>query len=234
MPNAPAELRPTGENAGNTPQSLRCGPSAYLPIPPPTLLRSFLTPSPVSVHGLVTRLVSTSPLVSLAHWKPARRRLPSHGALGPRFPTFPVLCDATTATCPSRVLAGRSCPDTLRASLRLWSPRRARCLVEAPDRQGLWSPGPPVRAYRKEPGGSPKFPRSPCEDMPRSQTPVASCARAKAHPGLRPSSHWKPSAHHDSTHFGAPSRGLPPRYTRLRTAPYGEARGVATDLLARL
>jgi hypothetical protein len=27
-PNAPAELRPTGENAGNNPQSLRCGPSA--------------------------------------------------------------------------------------------------------------------------------------------------------------------------------------------------------------
>ena len=27
-PNAPAELRPTGENARNNPQSLRCGPSA--------------------------------------------------------------------------------------------------------------------------------------------------------------------------------------------------------------
>ena len=31
----------------------------------------------------------------------------------------------------------------------------------------------------------------------------------------------------------APSRGLSPRDTRLRTAPYGEARGFATDLLAR-
>jgi hypothetical protein len=28
--NAPGELRPTAENAGNSPQSLRCGPSAPL------------------------------------------------------------------------------------------------------------------------------------------------------------------------------------------------------------
>jgi hypothetical protein len=38
---------------------------------------------------------------------------------------------------------------------------------------------------------------------------------------------------HDSTHFGAQSRGLHPRYTRLRTAPCGEVRGFATDRLAR-
>jgi hypothetical protein len=38
---------------------------------------------------------------------------------------------------------------------------------------------------------------------------------------------------HDYTHCGAQSRGLRPRYTRLRTAPYGEARGFATDRLAR-
>ena len=86
----------------------------------------------------------------------------------------------------------------------------------------------------KETGGSPKFPSSPSEDMPRSQTPVVSCTLAIARPGLLPSSHWKPSAPHNATHFGAPSRGLSPRYTRLRTAPYGEARRVATDLLARL
>jgi hypothetical protein len=30
--------------------------------------------------------------------------------------------------------------------------------------------------------------------MPRSQTPVVSCALALAHPGLLPSGHWKPSA----------------------------------------
>src|SRR4029450_12300092 len=111
----------------------------------------------------------------------------------------------------------------------------ARVLVEPPSpRQGLWSPGPPFRVCDKEPGGSPKFPSSPSEAMPRSQTPVVSRAPPTAHPGLLPSRHWKPSATHNATHFGAPSRGLSPRYTRLRTAPYGEARGVATDLLARL
>jgi hypothetical protein len=105
---------------------------------------------------------------------------------------------------------------------------------EAPRaRQGLWSPGPPFRVWDKETGGAPKFPSSPCEDMPRSQTPVVSCALAIAHPGLLPSSACKPSAYHDYTHFGAQSRGLPSRYTRLRTAPCGEARGFATDLLAR-
>jgi hypothetical protein len=31
----------------------------------------------------------------------------------------------------------------------------------------------------------------------------------------------------------APSRGLSPRYPRLRTAPCGEARGFAPDLLAK-
>jgi hypothetical protein len=36
------------------------------------------------------------------------------------------------------------------------------------------------------------------------------------------------------THFGAQSHGLRPRYTRLRTPPCGDARGFATDLLARL
>ena len=39
---------------------------------------------------------------------------------------------------------------------------------------------------------------------------------------------------HDSTYFGAPSHGLHPRYTRLRTPPCGDARGFAPDLLARL
>jgi hypothetical protein len=46
----------------------------------------------------------------------------------------------------------------------------------------------------KETDGSPKFPSSPCEDMPRSQTPGVSCALAIPHPGLLPSGHWKPSA----------------------------------------
>ena len=38
---------------------------------------------------------------------------------------------------------------------------------------------------------------------------------------------------HDYTSFGAQSHGLHPRYTQLRTPPCGDARGFATDLLAR-
>jgi hypothetical protein len=169
------------------------------------------------------------------------------GTLCPTSPSLPWVAWASLPHV-QRYYATLRLPPVLLGVLRLslvprylacfpcsWSPRRARGLVEAPSpRQGLWSPGPPFRVCDKEPGGSPKFPSSPSEDMPRSQTPVVSCALAKAHPGLLPSSHWQPSATHNATHFGAPSRGLSPRYTRLRTAPYGEARGVATDLLARL
>ena len=116
-----------------------------------------------------------------------------------------------------------------------WSPSRARDLGESSQdpARAFGHPVPPSGYLVKETGGSPKFPSSPCEDMPRSQTPVVSCALAIAHPGLLPSSACKPSASHDYTHFGAPSRGLPARYPRLRTAPYGEARGFATDRLAR-
>ena len=73
----------------------------------------------------------------------------------------------------------RSLPDTVPASLRSCCPTRARGLVEAPrSRQGLWSPGPPIRELCTETGGSPTFPSYPSEDMPRSQTPVVSCALA--------------------------------------------------------
>ena len=44
--------------------------------------------------------------------------------------------------------------------------------------RALWSPGPPIRDVGTETGGSPTFPRYPSEDMPRSQTPVVSCALA--------------------------------------------------------
>ena len=190
---------------------------------------------PVGVWGHDWRARSLS-RVSYPLERSARRRLSSRGSLGPHFPPF--TGSMRRYDCPLTILgffACRSFPNTLRASLRLWSPRRARCLVEAPNhRQGLWSPGPPLRVCHKEPDGSPKFPSSPCADMPRSQTPVVSWALAITHPGLLPSSHWTPSASHHVTLFGAPSRGLSPRYTRLRTAPYGEARGFAPDLLARL
>jgi hypothetical protein len=181
-------------------------------------------------------LVSTKSLSCiLPTGSPARRRLPSRGSRGPWFPTFTGTMRRYDC---HRSLSGRftcrSLPDTLRAprvrgvpeGLAVWSkrPNGARAFGHPVPRSGH---------VVKETDGSPKFPSSPCEDMPRSQTPVVSCALAIAHPGLLPSSACKPSASHDYTHFGAPSRGLPSRYTRLRTAPCGEARGFATDLLAR-
>jgi len=85
--------------------------------------------------------------LSLASGCSARRRLPSRGSLGPSFPTF-------TGTM-RRYDCHRAPLGSLRLSLasrylacfsRLWCPRRARCPVEAPrQRQGLWSPGPPLR-----------------------------------------------------------------------------------------
>ena len=176
-------------------------------------------------------------LVCRAHWNALLDvAFPPVGPLGLTSPPSSVLCDATTATWPSRgpsLVARSPIPCVLLvvrgvpAGLVAWSKR--------PDHaRAFGHPVPHSGIVVKETDGSPTFPSSPCEDMPRSQTPVVSCALAIAHPGLLPSSHWKPSASHDATHFGAQSRGLPSRYTRLRTAPYREARGFATDLLARL
>ena len=175
-------------------------------------------------------------LVYLAHWKPCSTSpaLPwGPGASVPHLPRSYATLRRPPA--PLGACACRSFPDPLRASFRLWSPRRARGRVEAPrQRQGLWSPAPPVREYRQGARWLSQVPPSPCEDMPRSQTPVGSCALAKTPPGRLPSSHWKPSASHDSTHCGAPARRLSPCYPRLRTAPDGEARGGTTDRRARL
>jgi hypothetical protein len=110
----------------------------------------------------------------------ARRRLPSSGSRGSRFPTFTGTMRREDYPLPlSGRFACRSLPDTAPASWRSWCPLRAHGLGEAPrSRQGLWSPGPPFRALYAETGGSPKFPSYPSEDMPRSQTPVVSCALA--------------------------------------------------------
>ena len=108
-----------------------------------------LLPMVQSNGGLVTRLASAASLSCLLPiGSPARRRLPSHGSLGLRFPTFyGTMRRYDCHLSLSGAFACRSFPDTLRASRRLWSPRRARGLVEAPRaRQGLWSPGPPCRA----------------------------------------------------------------------------------------
>src|SRR5206468_5649809 len=127
-----------------------------------------------------------------------------------------------------------------------WCPKRARDQEEAPDHaRACGHPVPHSGSMVTETGGSPTFPSSPSEDLPRSQTLLVSWTLAKAPPGLLPAGACTPSAFlsiplerypavHDSPHFGAPSRGLSPRYTRLRTAPCGEARGFAPDRLAQL
>ena len=117
------------------------------------------------------------------------------GRLGLPSPPSPVLCAATTALCPFR---------GLRLSLAfpipcllpcLWRPKRARSRVEAPDHaRAFGHPVPHSGHVIKETGGSPTFPRYPSEDLPRSQTPVGSCALALPRPGLLPSGACTPSA----------------------------------------
>ncbi len=96
--------------------------------------------------------------------------------------------------------------------------------------------GPPVpllfRLLNKETNGSPKFPSYPFEYMPRSQTPVVSWTLAWAKSrtaAFRPrESVGFPSrlplevilTDHNDTDFGALSRSLHSRYTRLRTPHY--------------
>jgi len=121
---------------------------------------------------------------------------PPVGPLGLSSPPSQVLCSAKTATLPiSGRFACRSRPDTLSASLVRVVPYGLMAWARPPDHtRAFWSPGPPFRECDKETEGSPTFPRYPYGCMPRSQTPVVSCALALAHPGLLPSGHWKPSA----------------------------------------
>ena len=98
-------------------------------------------------------------LPAAVHWRAGVRvgerevapLVPARGSLGPRFPTFSGTmrrydCHQAPLGSLRMALASRS-----RACFpRSWSPRRARCLVEAPrPRQGLGSPGPPLRAWRQ-------------------------------------------------------------------------------------
>jgi hypothetical protein len=80
--------------------------------------------------------------------------------------------------------------------------------------------------YDQEPTGAPTCPRTPCEDRPRSETPVLSSTLALACPGRRPSAAWNASANpamplrailmnHDYPAVAAPSRGLSPRSPAL-------------------
>jgi hypothetical protein len=170
-----------------------------------------------------------------------RLRLPSRGSLGPHFPTF-------TGTmlgydCPvslSGRFAARSLPDTL-AAPSLCVPHSGSLAAGS----SLPAPGLLFSRYPCSSGasatetpGSPKFPSSPSDAMPRSQTPVESHPLARAWPGLLPSARSTASALaaqlalrsyplvHHYTHFGALSRGLASRSLRLRTPLARFARGV--------
>ena len=118
------------------------------------------------------------------------------GPLGLGSPPSTVRCDATTATCPSPAPSlCRSFPDTLRASLVRGVPGGLVPWRKPPGRaRAFGHPVPHSGSLGKETAGSPTFPRVPCGDMPRSQTPVVSCALAITHPGLLPSSACKLSA----------------------------------------
>jgi hypothetical protein len=115
-----------------------------------------------------------------------RRCLPSCGSRGARFPTrCGTMRRSDSPLAVSGGCAWRSLPNTVPAASRAWCPLWAHDLVEAPrSRQGFWSPGPPSREFCAETGGSPTFPRDPWADMPRSETPVVSCARASIAPRM--------------------------------------------------
>src|SRR5712691_8100183 len=121
---------------------------------------------------------------------------PPVGPVGLGSPPSLVLCAAQTAALPlSGRFARRSLPDTLPASVRSWCPLRAHDRVEAPDHaRAVCRPVPSSGRVVKERDGSPTFPSDPFVCMPRSQTPVVSCALAIPHPGLLPSGACKPSA----------------------------------------
>jgi len=171
----------------------------------------------------------------------ARLRLPSRGSLGSHFPTL--TGTMLSYDCPvslSGRFACRSRPDTLSAP--------SVCVPHSGSlTAGSWLPAPGLLLSRypcssgssdKETRGSPKFPSSPSDAMPRSQTPVGSRSLAIPRAGLLPSARSTASAlaaqltlHsyplvHNYTHFGAPSRGLASCSLRLRTPLAGLARGV--------
>jgi len=85
---------------------------------------------------------------STCKYSSSSRCAPSRGSRGPHFPTF--LGTLRRYDCHLPVSGGFACrspPQYLACFPRSSSPRRARGLVEAPrPRQGLWSPGPPIRA----------------------------------------------------------------------------------------
>ena len=141
------------------------------------------------------RARSGSPL-SPASGCAARRRLPSRGSRGPHCPTCPgPLRRYDGPLSLSGASRGARPPDTVPASLVRGGPYGLVTWSKRPDHARAWGhPVPHSGSVVKEPGGAPTCPRSPCEDLPRSPTPVVSCALAIPHPGRLPSSACTPSA----------------------------------------
>ncbi len=171
---------------------------------------------------------------------------PPVGRLGLTAPPSPVLCAAPTATCPSRgpSLVARSPIPCLLPScvMSLCGLVARRKLQGTPGPLVTRSPNPGLCSRRQV-----ALPRS--RVPPRDTCPALRPRWCPAHSPYRtqdcglpvsgtrrlssPSYRESYPSVHDYTHCGAQSRGLHPRYTRLRTAPDGEARGFATDRLAR-
>jgi len=128
------------------------------------LRQSSSYPSILSSGGVVTRLASseslscivptgmlcpTSPSLQWVAWVSLPHLQRYYATL--RLPPGPL-----------GVLRLSLVPRYLACSSRSWCPRRARRLVEAPSpRQGLWSPGPPVRDVRQGARGLSQVPEFP-------------------------------------------------------------------------
>jgi hypothetical protein len=134
-------------------------------------------PSPVTRNPL-RRLVGSKSFPSLLPVpRSTRPRLPSRGSLGSHFPTF--VGTMLGYDCPvplSGRFACRALPHTLSAP-SVCVPQRGSLVA------GSWLPAPGLLVSRypcssglsdRETPGSPKFPSSPSDAMPRSQTPVES------------------------------------------------------------
>src|SRR5262245_37239905 len=189
------------------------------------LRQSLSYPWILSRRGVVTRLVSAKSLSCIV----------PPGTLCPTSPSLPWVAWASlpqvqryyaTLRLPPvllGVLRWSLVPRYLACFPRSWSPRRARGLVEAPSpRQGLWSPGPPLRACVQGHRWLSQVPESPlCRHAPLSD------------PGgvLR----TRHSAPRTTAFQSLETVGFPPRYpfrgsitrpvSSLHPASYGPLRG---------
>jgi hypothetical protein len=174
-------------------------------------------------------------------------RLPSRGSLGPHFPTFigtmhrydchPArlggLRLSLAAPIPCLLPWVRGVPVGLVA--RAEAPGHARAFGHPVPHSGYETrrqvalPSSQVPPLETCPALRPRW--CPAHSPYRAQD---CCLPVTGNRRLSPRYHLEGHPlDHDYTHFGAQSRGLHPHYTRLRTAPYGEARGFAPDRLAR-